>query len=138
MRTPAFAICKQQRHRSACASTQSDQCPCYWLLRQDNTSSFYIQNFKPLASFYCCAGQFESYLVGNTDDRFSRDEAHIQTTKMQIRLCISILISTFVVCGVDSVIDTISEIQGLYLVYVAAWTSFGHIWSYISKRQLFS
>ena len=63
MRKPAFAICEQQI--------------CYSLLRQDNASSFYIQNFKPLASFYCCAGRFESYLVGNPEDRFSRDEAHI-------------------------------------------------------------
>ena len=76
MRKPAFAICEQQKRRSACASAQSDQRLCYSLLRQDNTSSFYIQNFKPPASFYCCADRFESYLVGNPEDRFSRDEAH--------------------------------------------------------------
>ena len=50
MRKPAFAICKQQRRRSACTSVQSDQRLCYSLLRQDNTSVFYIQNFKPLVS----------------------------------------------------------------------------------------
>ena len=33
--------------------------------------------FKPLGSFCSCAGQFESYLVENPEDRFSRDEAHI-------------------------------------------------------------
>ena len=33
MRKPVFAICEQQRRRSACASTQSDQCLCYSLLR---------------------------------------------------------------------------------------------------------
>ena len=81
MRKPAFAIyvaiCEQQRRRSAYASAQADQRLCYSLLRQDNTSSFYIQNFKPLASFYCCVGQFESYRVGNPEERFSRDEPHI-------------------------------------------------------------
>ena len=30
-----------------------------------------------LASFFSWAGQFESYLVENPEDRFSRDEAHI-------------------------------------------------------------
>ena len=29
-----------------------------------------------LASFCGCAGRFESYLVANPEDRFSRDEAH--------------------------------------------------------------
>ena len=35
------------------------------------------QNFKTLANFCGCAGRFESYLVGNPEDRFSRDEAHL-------------------------------------------------------------
>ena len=30
---------------------------------------------KPLASFCGCEGRFESYLVENTEDRFSRDLA---------------------------------------------------------------
>ena len=34
-----------------------------------------MQNLKPLASLYSWAGQFESYLVANPKDRFSRDEA---------------------------------------------------------------
>ena len=29
MRKPVYAICEQQRHRSACASAQSDQRRCY-------------------------------------------------------------------------------------------------------------
>ena len=33
--------------------------------------------FKPLPSFCGCAGRFESYLVENTEDRFSHDEAQI-------------------------------------------------------------
>ena len=33
-----FAICKQQRHRSACIFVQSDQCLCDSLLRYYNTN----------------------------------------------------------------------------------------------------
>ena len=35
------------------------------------------ENFKTLASFCSCAGWFKSYLVGNPEDRFSRDGTHI-------------------------------------------------------------
>ena len=48
MRKPVYAICKQQRCRSACASAQSDQRLCCSLPRRYNISSFYIQNFKIL------------------------------------------------------------------------------------------
>ena len=76
MRKPVFAICKQQRCRSACTSAQYDQHHCYSLPKY-YTSSFYVRNFKPLASFCGCAGQIESYPVANPEDRFSHDEAHI-------------------------------------------------------------
>ena len=76
MRRPILAICQQQRCRSACASVQSDQHICCSLPIQYNISSFYIRNFKPLASICSCAGRFESYLVKNPKDRFSHDEAH--------------------------------------------------------------
>ena len=77
MRKPVNVICEQQRRRSACASRQSDQRLCCSLPRLYNTSSFYIRNFKPLPSFRGYAGQFESHLVRNPEDRFSRDEAHM-------------------------------------------------------------
>ena len=35
-----------------------------------------------LASFCSSAGRFESHLVGNPEDRFSRDEAHTGMSKM--------------------------------------------------------
>ena len=78
MTKPAFAICEQQRRRSACASAQSDQHLYCSLPRSYNTSSFYTQNFKSLASFSCRAGWFESYLVADPEDRFSRDEAYLK------------------------------------------------------------
>ena len=45
-------------------------------------SSFYMQNPKLLASLYSWAGQFVSYLVGNPEDRFSHDVAHITLDKI--------------------------------------------------------
>ena len=41
--------------------------------------SFYIKNFKALASLCCLADPLESKLVANPEDRFSHDEAHILT-----------------------------------------------------------
>ena len=76
VRKPVLAICKQQRCRSARACAKSNQHLYYSLLRQDNLSSFYIQNFKSLASVCSWAGRFEPYLVRNPEDRFSRDEAY--------------------------------------------------------------
>ena len=52
---------------------QSNQRLCCLPPRYYNTSSFYIRNFKPLASLCSWAGRFESYLVANPADRFSRD-----------------------------------------------------------------
>ena len=57
VRLPVLAICEQQRCRSVCTSE--------------------IQNFKTLVSIWSRAGRFESYLVENPKDRFSRDEAHM-------------------------------------------------------------
>ena len=83
MRKPVYAICEQQRRRSACASAQSDQRLCCLPSTWYKTSSFYmyIRNFKPLSSFCGCAGQFESYLVANAEDRVSRDEAQLSTSR---------------------------------------------------------
>ena len=70
MRKPVYAKFKQQRHRSACASTQSDQHLCCLLPIEYNISSFYIKNLKPLVSLCSWEGRFESYLVANPEDRF--------------------------------------------------------------------
>ena len=77
MRKPVYAICEQQRHRSACTSAQSDQHLCCLLPSYYNTSTFYIQNYEPLVSFCSGAGSFVSYLVENPENRFSCDEAQI-------------------------------------------------------------
>ena len=62
----SYAICEQQRRRSACASAQSDQRLCCLRPRQNDTSSLYIRNFKILAGLCSWAGQFVSCLVGDS------------------------------------------------------------------------
>ena len=99
MKKPIYAICEQQKRRSDCASAQSDQHLCCSVPRKYNISSFYIRNFKPLASFYGCAGRFESYLVENPEDRFSRDEPQIQ--KECGANCISSTIRTYARIGIS-------------------------------------
>ena len=42
--------------------------------------SFYIRNFKPLPSFCDCADRFESMVVANPEDKFSRDVAQIRNS----------------------------------------------------------
>ena len=83
MRKPVYAICEQQRRRSACTFAQCDQRLCCSLPRSYTASSFYVRNFKTLASFWSWAGQFESYLVANPEDRFSRDMAHIRKKSLR-------------------------------------------------------
>ena len=56
---------------------RADQHLCCSLPRQYDISSIYIGNFMTLASFFSWADRFESYLVENSEDRFSRDEAHM-------------------------------------------------------------
>ena len=60
----SYAICEQQRRRSACASVQSDQPLCCSLPRQNDTSSLYNRNFEILAGL--CSCQFVSCLVGDS------------------------------------------------------------------------
>ena len=78
MRKPVFALCKQQRRRSACASAQSDWHLCCSLLKEYNICSCYVLNFQTLASLCGCPGRVESYLVVNPEDRFSGDEAQMR------------------------------------------------------------
>ena len=43
----------------------------------NSLDSAHMRKLKLLDSHYSWAGRFESYLVANPEDRFSRDEAHI-------------------------------------------------------------
>ena len=77
MSKPAFAICELQ---------SADLISAFLKTGLYNTSCFYIRNCKPLPSFLGCAGRFVSYLVANPEDRFSRDEAQINTARSSSNL----------------------------------------------------
>ena len=66
----SYVICEQQRRRLARASAQSDQRLCCSLLRQYNISRFCSLNFKTLASFCGCAGQFVFGWSDTPEDTF--------------------------------------------------------------------
>ena len=65
---------------------------CCSLLWQHNTytnNTCYIHNFKT-ASFWSRADQFESYLLANTEGRFSRVKSHIICTCTSRSVCRSV------------------------------------------------
>ena len=65
---------RKQRRRSASRLRSG---PLFSLHGYYNLSTFKIRNFKPLAIFCGCTAWFVSDLVGNHEDRFSHNEAHI-------------------------------------------------------------
>ena len=65
MRKPVYAICEHQRRRSDCADVVHCLNSIIPLVSTSEISSLYL------------AGQFESTLVANPEDRFSCYEAHI-------------------------------------------------------------
>ena len=64
VRPPAFCKCKNKDADQLRGQRYGKYTP----------STTYIQNFKPLAIFYCCTARFVSDLVGNPEDRFSQTE----------------------------------------------------------------
>ena len=70
-------VCEQQRHRPACASTQSDQRLCYSLIRKYHIKACFKRYFYFLASLCSWTDWFESHFVGNLEDRFCRVKAKL-------------------------------------------------------------
>ena len=82
MRKPVYAICEQQRLRSDCASTQSDQQFCGSLLcsiipAKSKVSSLSLVSVAEQTGF-CLTWSH------TTEDRFSRDEAQIKLVLMRV------------------------------------------------------
>ena len=74
VRKPFFCICE---NKDAEQLRKADQrlCFCY----KDSTIPLLPeQNFKPLAILCGCTAWFVSDLVGNPEDRFSQNEAHME------------------------------------------------------------
>ena len=99
----------EPRHEKTClchmrtTKAQSEQHLCCSLPRSYNSSSFYIRDFKPLASFFDCAGRFASYLVENPEGRFSRDVAYFISSEQRSILALSFYALTHELANCTSV-----------------------------------
>ena len=98
-RRPVFCICENKDADQLRGNREADQRLCFRYIDSTIPLLPKSQNFKPLANFCDYTAQFVSDLVGNPEDRFSQNEAHIlyQPSKTHS------LISTFVVL-VDSIL----------------------------------
>ena len=77
MRKPAFCICENKDAEQLRGNREADQRLCFRYTDSTIPFTFEIRNFKPLDIFCICAARFVSDLVGNPEDRFSPDEAHL-------------------------------------------------------------
>ena len=78
MRKQTFCICENKDADQLRGNREADQRLCFRYT--DSTISPLPKseiNFKPLATFYGCTAWFVSDLVGNPEDRFSHNEAHL-------------------------------------------------------------
>ena len=78
MRKPFFCICENKDADQLRGHREADQRLCFRYT--DSTIPLLpikIWNFKPPAIFCGCTAWFMSDLVGNPEDRFSHNEAHI-------------------------------------------------------------
>ena len=69
--------CEHQRRWPASESAQADQRLCYSIVGMNHIYTCNKRNFHFLASHCSWGDWFETRFVGNPDDRFSRDEAHM-------------------------------------------------------------
>ena len=74
MRKPDFAYVKNKgADQLRCNLTANQRLCCHYI---DSTVPL-LSDFKPQATFRGCAAPFVSDLVGNPEDRFSPDAAHM-------------------------------------------------------------
>ena len=81
MRKTAFCICENKDADQLRGNREADQRLCF---RYTDTTIPLLsksENFKLLAIFCGCTAWFVSDLVGNPEDRFSHNEAHIVKDK---------------------------------------------------------
>ena len=78
MRKTVFCICENKDADQLRGHREADQRLCFRYT--DSTIPLLpikIRNFKPLAIFCGCTARFMSDLVGNPEDWFSHNEAHM-------------------------------------------------------------
>ena len=75
---PAFCICENKDADQLSGDCEADQ--RLWFRYTDSTIPLLS---KPLAIFCGCTARFVSDLVGNPEDRFSHNDAHLFTEKSE-------------------------------------------------------
>ena len=76
---------KQRRSQLRCNCT-ADQRLCLCNIASSRSLLSKSNIFKPLTIFCGCTVRFVSGLVGNAEDRFSRNAAHIKRTRIKLPL----------------------------------------------------
>ena len=77
MRKSAFCICENKDADQLRGDREADQCLCFRYTDSTIPLLHKFQNFKPPAIFCGCTAWFVLDLVGNTEDLFSHNEAHM-------------------------------------------------------------
>ena len=77
VRKPAFCICENKDADKLRGDHEADQHLCFRYIDTAIPLLPKSEIIKPPAIFCGCTAQFVSDLVGNPEDRFSQNEAHI-------------------------------------------------------------
>ena len=77
MRKPAFCICENKDPDQLRGNREADQRLCFRYTDSTVPLLPKIRNFMLLAILCGCTAWFVSDLVGNPEDRFSQNEAHL-------------------------------------------------------------
>ena len=76
MRKAGLCICENKDADQLRSNREADQRLCF-RYTESTIPLLYIPNFKPLAILCGCTARFVSDLVGNSEDRFSHNEAQM-------------------------------------------------------------
>ena len=76
MRKAGLCICENKDADQLRGNREADQRLCF-RYTDSTIPLLYIRNFKPLAILCGCTARFVSDLVGNSEDRFSHNEAQM-------------------------------------------------------------
>ena len=99
MRKPFFCICENKDADQLRGNREADQRLCFRHTDSAIPLLSEFQNFKPLAIFSDCTARFVSDLVGNHEDRFSHNKAHLMKLNDKRRLAWNL--SVFIHCQVE-------------------------------------
>ena len=95
MRKPAFCICENKDADQLRGNREADQRLCFRYMDSAIPLLSKFENFTPLAVFCGCAARFVWDLVGNPEDPFSHNEAHMYYREKRILVKILIAINCF-------------------------------------------